>query len=91
MHSFVCTLVHCTFSTKDRQPMIKPEMQPRLWRFMGGIARQNGAVALAVGGVEDHVHLLLSLSSNASIARVMQEVKAGSSKFVRETFAEDFA
>ena len=91
MHSFVCALMHCVFSTKNRQKTIKPEMQPRLWRFMGGIARQNGAVALTIGGTEDHVHLLLSLSANASIAKVMQEVKAGSSKFMRETFAVDFA
>ncbi len=57
---------------------------------MGGIARQNGATALAVGGVEDHVHLLLSLTANVSIAHVMQEIKAGSSKFMHETFAKDF-
>ena len=58
---------------------------------MGGISRENGAVALAVGGVEDHVHLLLSLSANASIAHLAQEVKAGSSKFMHETFTPDFA
>ncbi len=91
MHSYVCALIHCAFSTKDRRPLIKPDMQPRIWEFMGGIARQNGAVALAIGGIEDHVHLLLSLSANTSIAKVMQEVKAGSSKFTHETFTPDFA
>ena len=91
MHSIVCALMHCVFSTKNRRPTIKPEMQTRLREFMGGIARQNGAVALAIGGVEDHMHLLLSLSANTSIAKVMQEVKAGSSKFMHETFAVDFA
>jgi REP element-mobilizing transposase RayT len=82
--------MHCAFSTKDRRPLIKPDMQPRLWQFMGGIARQNGATALAIGGVEDHVHLLLSLSADCSIAHVLQEVKAGSSKFIHENFEMDF-
>ncbi len=91
MHSNVCALMHFAFSTKERRPLIKPEMQPRIWEFMGGIARENGAVALAIGGIEDHVHLLLSLSANTSIAKVMQEVKAGSSKFMHETFTRDFA
>ncbi len=91
MHFHVCALIHFAFSTKDRRPSIKSEMQPRLWEFMGGIARNNGAVALAIGGVEDHVHLPLSLSANVSIAKVMQEVKAGSSKFMHETFTADFA
>jgi REP element-mobilizing transposase RayT len=55
---------------------------------MGGIARDNGMKALAIGGVEDHVHLLLSLPSTLVIAKAIQLVKGNSSKWVHETFPQ---
>ncbi len=57
---------------------------------MGGIARQNGMKALAIGGVEDHVHVLLSISSTMPVAKAVQLVKAGSSKMIRATFTKSF-
>ncbi len=60
MHSFVSCYVHCVFSTKQRQPLIHAELQERLWPYFGGIARENQMKALCVGGVADHVHVLLS-------------------------------
>ena len=61
MHSFVSCLVHVIFSTKDRRPFITPDIQERLWPYLGGIARENKMRALKVGGVADHVHMLVSL------------------------------
>ena len=89
-HSYVSNLMHCTFSTKDRRRVINPEWEERVWAFMGGIARKNGFKALAVGGVEDHVHLLLSIPGTMPVAKAVQLVKAGSSKMIRATFAKDF-
>ena len=85
-HSFASCLYHCTFSTKGRRPMITNDLQTRLWPFMGGIARENGATALSIGGVEDHVHLLLAIPATMAIANAMQLIKGGSSKWVHETF-----
>ena len=51
MHSFVSCLMHVVFSTKDRRPFITPELQERLWPYLGGIARENKMRALTVGGV----------------------------------------
>jgi REP element-mobilizing transposase RayT len=68
--------------------MITPELRERLWPFLGGIARQNGMTAIEIGGVEDHVHLLLSLPSTVSVAKALQLIKGGSSKWVHETFPE---
>jgi REP-associated tyrosine transposase len=48
-HTYTSLLVHCVFSTKDRRPLITEEMQPRLWAFLGGIARKNAMKALADG------------------------------------------
>jgi REP element-mobilizing transposase RayT len=87
-HSFTSGLYHCVFSTKERRRCITPELQTRLWPFLGGIARENRIKALAVGGVEDHVHVLLSLPSTTSIAKAIQLLKAGASLWVHETFPE---
>ncbi|HWW03573.1 MAG TPA: IS200/IS605 family transposase [Candidatus Acidoferrum sp.] len=86
--SYVSSYYHCVFSTKDRRPLIKQSLQERLWPFLGGIARQNGMKAMEIGGVADHVHLLLSLPSTLSIAKALQFIKGGSSKWVHETFPQ---
>lgn len=85
-HSYVSLKVHYIFSTKNRQKIITPELEQRLWPYMGGIARENKMIALAVGGIDDHVHLLLALPSTLSVAKAIQLVKGGSSKWVSETF-----
>lgn len=85
-HSYVSSLLHCVFSTKQRRKSITPEIQERLWPFMGGIARENSMSALAIGGTSDHVHILLSLPATISISKAIQLIKAGSSKWIHETF-----
>jgi REP element-mobilizing transposase RayT len=86
-HSFTSSLNHCAFSTKERRPCITAELQPQLWPFLGGIARKNRMTVLAVGGVQDHVHILVSLPSTIAIAKAIQLLKAGSSLWVHETFS----
>jgi REP element-mobilizing transposase RayT len=87
-HSYVSALFHCVFSTKERRKTITEDLQERLWPYMGGIARENNMRALAIGGIEDHVHLLLSIPSTLSIAKAMQLIKGGSSTWVHDTFSE---
>ena len=87
-HSFVSQLLHCVFSTKERRHLITPELQPRLFQYMGGIARENKIKLMAAGGVSDHVHLLISMPSTISISKAMQLIKGGSSKWIHETFSE---
>ncbi len=86
MHSFVSCLMHVVYSTKERRPWITPDIQDRLWPYLGGIARENKMKALKIGGVEDHVHILLSLPSTLAIAKAMQLLKGNSSKWIHETF-----
>ena len=86
--SYVSSYFHCVFSTKERRPLIPPPLRERLWPFLGGIARQNKMKALEIGGVEDHVHLLLSLPATLPISKAMQLIKGGSSKWIHETFPE---
>ena len=86
MHSFVSCLMHCVFSVKDRRRLINPELQQRLYPYLGGIARENKMKALSIGGVDDHVHALLSIPSTLSIAKAVQLIKGNSSKWIHETF-----
>ena len=86
MHSFTSCLVHCVWSTKNREPCLTPDLRERLWPYLGGIAKQNQMKALAIGGANDHVHILLSLPATLSVAKAMQFLKGNSSKWIRETF-----
>jgi putative transposase len=85
-HSFTSCLFHCVFSTKERTKIITADLRERLWPYMGGIARADDMKALAIGGVSDHAHLLLSLPSSLAIAKAIQLIKGNSSKWIHETF-----
>jgi REP element-mobilizing transposase RayT len=87
-HSYVSIYIHYIFSTKYRRKIITPELQQRLWPYMGGIARENKMKPMAIGGIEDHAHLFLSLPSTLSIAKAIQLVKGGSSTWVHDTFPQ---
>ncbi len=65
--------------------MIPAEIQLRLWAYMGGIARENGVKPVEIGGIDDHVHMLLSLPSSQPIAKTMREIKSASSRWMHET------
>ena len=86
MHSFVSSLHHCVFATKAREPLLTAAIRQRLFPYLGGIARENGMKALAIGGVGDHVHILLSLPATMSVSKAMQLLKGNSSKWIHETF-----
>ena len=87
-HSYVSSLYHCVWSTEHRQRLITPQLQKRLWAYIGGIAKQNRMKALAIGGVDDHLHMLLSLPSTTTVSKAVQLIKGGSSKWVHDMFAE---
>ena len=86
MHSFIRSLHHCVFATKGREAWLTPQIRERLWPYLGGVARENGMKALAVGGAADHVHVLLSLPATMSVAKAMQLLKGNSSKWTHDTF-----
>jgi len=86
--SYVSSYFHCVFSTKERRKLITPSLQERIWPFLGGIARQNDMKAIIIGGTDDHIHMLLSLPSTMPVAKAMQLIKGGSSKWIHETFPE---
>ena len=70
-HSSISCLMHCVFSTKERRPQIVPELQDRLWAYLGGIARDNGLTAISIGGTCDHCHALLSLPGKMDVSKAL--------------------
>ena len=81
------------FSTKCRSPLIRDDFQHRLYSYIGGIIRSQKGCLIEIGGVEDHIHLLVNLSPAKSISEAIQEIKACSSKWSNEQFelSEKFA
>jgi REP element-mobilizing transposase RayT len=85
-HSYVSNLLHYIFSTKERFPCIDQELESRLWPYIGGIARENGMKALSIGGTNDHVHALISIPTTLNVAKAIQLIKGGSSKWIHDQF-----
>jgi len=82
--SYVSSHFHIVFSTKNRERTISEKFHPKLWAYMAGIATNHGMHALAIGGMDDHLHALLSLRATMSIAKGVQLLKTNSSSWVNE-------
>jgi len=82
-HTYTHNLMHCVFSTKERRALIgDPEA---LWRYTVGLAYQKHVHVIAAGGTTNHVHLLILLPQTQTLSKVMQEIKANTSRWLRET------
>jgi REP element-mobilizing transposase RayT len=86
--SFVSLHYHLIFSTKNRQPLLTSDLQPRLNEYIGGILRAQGGVLLAAGGTADHLHLLVGLNKEMAVAEALRLVKANSSKWIHTEFPQ---
>ncbi len=78
---------HLVFSTKDREPSIRNEWRSRLHEYLGATVNRPGGQSHGVGGINDHVHLLVELKATLCLADFMRELKKSSSSWVHETIA----
>ncbi len=81
--SLASILVHVIFSTKDRRRLIVPGVEGEMWKYLGGTCGKVGCPSQRVGGDEDHVHILCTLGRTISIAKLVEEIKTGSSKWIK--------
>jgi len=77
-------LYHIVFSTKNREPFIVDSYREQLYSYIGGIIRNEGGSLIQIGGVDDHIHLLVNLKPTKSIAELMKSVKGSCSKWINE-------
>ncbi len=75
--------VHVIFSTKNREPVLDDSIHPELHDYVGGIVKNLGGALLAAGSVADHIHLLISHPRTCAPAELVQEIKTGSSKWLK--------
>jgi putative transposase len=76
--------IQTVFAVQGRQSLIKPEWREELYKYTTGIITNHGQKLLAIGGIENHIHILIGLKPNCEISKLIQEVKANSSKFVNQ-------
>ena len=86
-HSYVQTNIHLVFSTKERSKTIPAKMQARLWRYATAVCQENAILVHEVGGMEDHIHILLQLPATLALAKAVLVIKAYSSKWMGKRFA----
>ena len=76
-------LIHLVFSTKNREPFITPAVEIQLHRYLATIFRELKSPSVAIDGTADHVHTLFVLGRTSSVADIVEEVKTGTSKWIK--------
>lgn len=87
-NTFTSLHYHIVFSTKNRERWIRPDIEDRVWDYIGGIIRENDMHPVRVGGIEDHVHVLLGAPPTMTVSKAAQLLKGGSSKWIHDTFPD---
>jgi REP element-mobilizing transposase RayT len=82
--SYIANYAHLIWSTANREPTINPEWEPRLFAYIGGTLQKERAKLLAAGGIEDHIHVLVSLPATLSYADAASVIKSNSSRFIHD-------
>jgi REP element-mobilizing transposase RayT len=81
--SLVKNYIHLVFSTKYRQPFIDKTIQPELYAYIGGICKDLECYPYAIGGIEDHIHILCLLSRKMALSKLLELTKANSSRWIK--------
>jgi REP element-mobilizing transposase RayT len=87
-HTFTDLLVHVVFSTADRAPMLSDDIRADVHAYIGGILRELHAMPIAIGGISDHVHILMRLPAEMSVAECLRVVKTNASRWLKEKWPE---
>lgn len=76
--------IQTVFAVQGRENSIKSEWKEELYKYITGIITNHDQKLLAIGGIENHIHILIGLKPNCEISKLIQEIKANSSKFVNQ-------
>ena len=81
--SLVDIILHLVFSTKERRPWIKPDVEEELYQYIFGVGRNLGCPIIKINGVEDHIHVLIQLGRTTPISKLISEMKSSSSRWIK--------
>lgn len=81
--SLAAIYVHLVYSTKHRQPLIRPDIEEELRRYHAGILNNHESPMMSSNGTTDHIHILFRLGRKASIAGIVEELKKSSSAWIK--------
>ena len=81
--SLVKNYLHIIFSTELRTEFIDKKIENELFSYIATICKDYDSPAIQIGGTDDHIHILLNLSRKFAIMKVIQEIKAHSSKWIK--------
>ena len=87
--SYLAVTLHLIWATRNRLPCITADIEQRLYDYFAATARNKSCDILAIGGVENHVHILLTLPATLRISDLLCDLKGGSSHFIKEISMED--
>ena len=82
--TFTKLLYHIVFSTKHREGRITAEVGPELYKYIGGIIRNEGGAMIEIGGAADHVHILAKFRADAAVSDMVRSIKANSSRWMND-------
>jgi putative transposase len=86
--SLVKNYIHIVFSTKHREPLIKQTLETELYSYLGCICKKLECPVIKVGGYTDHIHILCMLSKKITLAKLMEQLKSHSSKWIKTKGSE---
>jgi putative transposase len=79
---------HFVFSTKNRQNLIRREIELRVWAYIAGVAKHHGVTPVQIGGIENHIHALIMSKPVFAPSEIAKWLKGDSSKWIHEEFPE---
>jgi REP element-mobilizing transposase RayT len=83
--SYTNLLYHIIFSTKDRRPLITPDVESQLYDYVGGTIHRLKGICLELNGTEDHLHLLAKLRPERAVSDLLRDLKANASGCMRSS------
>ncbi len=87
-HSYRVHYFHLIWSTKERRPLIVPDVQTRLYSYIAAIVKNHSGKLLEIGGMTDHIHMLIELSNLDNFSYVVRDLKAASSLWIHKNFPD---
>jgi REP element-mobilizing transposase RayT len=76
--------IQTVFAVSGRASLIKPEFKAQLYKYIGGVIKNNGHKPIAINGMPDHIHILIGMKPSMALSDLVRDIKANSSKHVNE-------